>query len=351
MAPNLQQAKALKPLLPSLGEELTVPTAFVRNEAERPKVAHDAFSDDVPVISFADIDSADPDRRAAVFRNIVDALENWGIFQVVDHGVDPALVSAMVDLSTRFFRLIPAEEKLRFEMTAGKRGGYIFSNHMFGEEIENWREFFTFFSYPVETRDYAMWPERPEGWREAVERYCDANMRLASRILEVLSESMGLHKDAFKEACLQMDQKVLVNFYPRCPQPELALGLRRHTDPGTITILLQDQVGGLQITRDGGRTWLTVKPIDGAFVINLGEHARCLSNGRFAAVEHQVVVNSNSSRLSIGAFQYPAQEALVRPLKLAEGEKSLMEKPVFFKEMYTKKMQSDVDTAMEREKL
>ncbi|XP_031473362.1 flavanone 3-dioxygenase-like [Nymphaea colorata] len=350
MAPNLEQAKALKPFLPSLSNELTVPSAFIRNKAERPKVAHDAFSNDVPVISFADIDSADSARRSAVFENIVDALENWGIFQVIDHGVDPTLVSSMADLSTRFFQL-PAEEKLRFEMTAGKHGGYIFSNHMFGEEIENWREFFTFFSYPVESRDSAMWPEQPKGWREVVDRYCEANMKLASRILEVLSESMGLEKGAFKEACLHMDQKVLVNFYPRCPQPELALGLRRHTDPGTITILLQDLVGGLQITRDGGRTWLTVKPIDGAFVINLGEHARCLSNGRFAAVEHQVVVNSNSSRLSIGAFQYPAQDALVYPLKLSEGEKPLIEKPVTFKEMYTKKMQRDVDVAMEREKL
>ncbi|KAF3781216.1 putative 2-oxoglutarate/Fe(II)-dependent dioxygenase [Nymphaea thermarum] len=337
MASNLEQAKAPQRFLPSLSKELT---------REQPKVAHDAFSNDIPIVSFADIDSADSARRSAVFRNIVDALENWGIFQVIDHGVDPTLVSAMADLSTRFFQL-PAEEKLRFEMTAGKRGGYKVSNHLFGEAIENWREFFTFFSYPVESRDAAMWPEQPKGWREVVERYCEAN------------------------------------FYPRCPQPELVLGLRRHTDPGTITILHQDHVGGLQITRDGGRTWLTVKPIDGAFVINLGDHARvrkhsilnlilaclfndyggffsqdfeckylqhkqtvdgqplCLSNGRFAAVEHQAVVNSNSSRLSIGTLQYPAQDALVYPLKLAEGEKPLIEKPVTFKEMYTKKMERD----------
>ncbi|XP_031484824.1 flavanone 3-dioxygenase-like [Nymphaea colorata] len=349
MAGNLEQAKALKRSLPTLSKEVTVPSAFIRNEEERPKVAHDAFSNNVPIVSFVDIDSTDSARRSAVFRNIVDALETWGTFQVIDHGVDPTLVSAMADLSTRFFQL-PAEEKLRFEMTAGKRGGYAVSSHLFGEEIENWREFFTFFSYPVESRDFAMWPEQPKGWQEVVERYCEANMKLASRILEVLSESMGLEKGAFKEACLQMDQKVLVNFYPRCPQPELTLGLRRHTDPGTITILHQDHVGGLQITRDGGRTWLTVKPIDGAFVINLGDHAHFLSNGRFAAVEHQVVVNSNSSRLSIATLQYPAHDALVYPLKLAEGEKPLIEKPVSFKEMYTKKMQRDVEVAKEREK-
>ncbi|EXC35355.1 Naringenin,2-oxoglutarate 3-dioxygenase [Morus notabilis] len=60
--------------------------------------------------------------------------------------------------------------------------------------------------------------------------------------------------------------------YLKCPQPDLTLGLKRHTDPGTITLLLQGQVGGLQATRDGGNTWITVQPVEAAFVVNLGDH-------------------------------------------------------------------------------
>jgi naringenin 3-dioxygenase len=87
-----------------------------------------------------------------------------------------------------------------------------------------------------------------------------------------------------------MDQKVVVNFYPKCPQPDLTLGLKRHTDPGTITLLLQDLVGGLQATRDGGNTWITVQPIAGAFVVNLGDHGH-VSTLFFLAtiIDHQLI--------------------------------------------------------------
>lgn len=144
--------------------------------------------------------------------------------------------------------------------------------------MQDWREIVTYFSYPIRARDYSRWPDKPDGWRAVTESYSENLMGLACKLLGVLSEAMGLETEALTNACVDMDQKVVVNFYPKCPQPNLTLGLKRHTDPGTITLLLQDQVGGLQATRDGGKTWITVQPVEGAFVVNLGDHGHVSNN-------------------------------------------------------------------------
>nr|ARA73611.1 flavanone 3-hydroxylase [Lepidium apetalum] len=329
--------------LTELAGESKLNSKFVRDEDERPKVAYNKFSDEIPVISLSGIDDVDG-KRGDICRQIVEACENWGIFQVVDHGVDTSLVTDMTRLARDFFAL-PPEEKLRFDMSGGKKGGFIVSSHLQGEAVQDWREIVTYFSYPVRNRDYSRWPDKPEGWMKVTETYSEKLMNLACKLLEVLSEAMGLEKEALTNACVDMDQKIVVNYYPKCPQPDLTLGLKRHTDPGTITLLLQDQVGGLQATKDNGKTWITVQPVEGAFVVNLGDHGHFLSNGRFKNADHQAVVNSNSSRLSIATFQNPAPEATVYPLKVRKGEKAILEEPITFAEMYKRKMAKDLELA------
>nr|ACA81441.1 flavanone 3-hydroxylase [Glycine soja]ACA81442.1 flavanone 3-hydroxylase [Glycine soja] len=326
-----------------LAQEKTLESSFVRDEEERPKVAYNEFSDEIPVISLAGIDEVDG-RRREICEKIVEACENWGIFQVVDHGVDQQLVAEMTRLAKEFFAL-PPDEKLRFDMSGAKKGGFIVSSHLQGESVQDWREIVIYFSYPKRERDYSRWPDTPEGWRSVTEEYSDKVMGLAGKLMEVLSEAMGLEKEGLSKACVDMDQKVVVNYYPKCPQPDLTLGLKRHTDPGTITLLLQDQVGGLQATRDNGKTWITVQPVEAAFVVNLGDHAHYLTNGRFKNADHQAVVNSNHSRLSIATFQNPAPNATVYPLKIREGEKPVMEEPITFAEMYRRKMSKDLEIA------
>ena len=125
----MAQVSSGVPFLPTAAsEDATLRASFVRDEDERPKVPHDRFSDEVPVVSLEGIEGGGA-RRAEIRDRVAAACEDWGIFQVVDHGVDAALVADMARLARDFFAL-PPEDKLRFDMSGGKKGGFIVSSHL-----------------------------------------------------------------------------------------------------------------------------------------------------------------------------------------------------------------------------
>ena len=94
-------------------------------------------------------------------------------------------------------------------------------------------------------------------------------MQVAELLMELLSEGLGLKSATFKEmTCL--DARVMVgHYYPHCPQPDLTVGIASHTDPGVLTLLLQNSVVGLQVKH--GDKWVDAKPVPGALVINIGD--------------------------------------------------------------------------------
>lgn len=114
--------------LTAIAGEKTLRPSFVRDEDERPKVAYNQFSNEIPIISLSGIEDIDG-KRPEICKKIVEACEDWGVFQVIDHGIDSKLISEMTRLAREFFALSP-EEKLRFDMSGGKKGGFIVSSHL-----------------------------------------------------------------------------------------------------------------------------------------------------------------------------------------------------------------------------
>lgn len=99
--------------------------------------------------------------------------------------------------------------------------------------------------------------------------YLKQIQRLGITLFELLSVGLGLHPERLKDMGCAENLSFLGHYYPACPQPELTLGARSHSDAAFITILLQDQLGGLQICHQN--KWVEVPPIPGALLVNIGD--------------------------------------------------------------------------------
>nr|WFP21701.1 flavone synthase I [Psilotum nudum] len=311
-----------------------IPSAYIKDKDELLQIGHSHFSKEIPVISLIKLHGKDRER---VLEDIRLACEEWGIFQIVDHGVTEEIQKKMMELVHGFF-MLPLDEKLEYAMPADDFCGYANGSFLKDNPGLDWRELYVARCRPLTRRDVNKWPARPTGFRETFARYSDEMLSLANLIISAISDSLGLPSNAILEVCGETEQKVLLNYYPTCPQAEQTLGLKRHTDPGTITILLQDNVSGLQATKDG-QNWVTVEPTPGAFVVNLGDHFHVLTNGRLKNADHRATVNASKTRTTVAAFWNPAADSKVCPLPaLVDEDHPPLFEAETFSEFYNRKM-------------
>lgn len=110
------------------------------------------------------------------------------------------------------------------------------------------------------------------GYSEIALEYSKRVRQVAREIIRGISESLGLEDDYIDKALnLENGLQVLAaNLYPPCPQPELAMGLPPHSDHGLLTLLIQNEIGGLQVHHKG--KWVNVNPVPNSFLANIGDH-------------------------------------------------------------------------------
>lgn len=107
--------------------------------------------------------------------------------------------------------------------------------------------------------------------REVCEAYAAEMQKLTHKLLELIASSLGLAKDRLNGFFKDQTSFMRLNYYPPCPAPQLALGLGRHKDAGAMTILAQDNVGGLEVKRKSDGAWMFVKPTADAYIVNVGD--------------------------------------------------------------------------------
>lgn len=135
--------------------------------------------------------------------------------------------------------------------------------------------------------------------REALEEYAREVEKLAYTLLELISLSLGLAADQFHGCFKDQMSMVRLNHYPPCPFPDLALGVGHHKDAGALTVLAQDDVGGLQVKRKSDGEWIPVKPTPDAFIINVGDIVQvcCYYIMLYSSVEYNKIGSIGSLRV------------------------------------------------------
>ncbi|XP_059591869.1 jasmonate-induced oxygenase 2 [Vitis vinifera] len=323
-----------------------VDPAFIQDTQHRPKLAvieaegiplvGTCSTDEPNILKTNDVPTPLIDLSSANASNhvsqIADASKNWGFFQVINHGVPSESRRKIEDAARKFFAL-PLEEKRKVSRDEVNPLGYFDSE--LTKNVRDWKEVFDFVvSTPTvipvspdpddkELKELTnQWPQYPPELREVCEEYAREMEKLAFKLLGLISLSLGLPENRFNLFFEESTNFIRLNHYPPCPIPHLALGVGRHKDGGALTILAQDDVGGLEVKRKTDGEWIRVKPTPDAYIINVGDIIQVWSNDTYESVEHRVMVNSERERFSIPVFFNPGQHVWVKPLEeLTKGEK------------------------------
>ncbi|KAL3520419.1 hypothetical protein ACH5RR_018568 [Cinchona calisaya] len=254
------------------------------------------------------------------------ACRDWGAFHVINHGVPIQLLDEMRCVGKSFFENCDMEQKLRYSCDSTLPASEGYGSRMLvaeNDSVLDWRDYFDHHTLPLSRRNPAKWPNFQSDYREVVAEYSDRMKVLAQRLLVLISESLGLPSSCIEEAVGEFYQNITVSYYPPCPQPDLTLGLQSHSDMGAVTLLIQDDVEGLQVFKDG--EWVTVRPLHGGILVLLADQTEIITNGKYRSCQHQAITNSERARLSVATFHDPAKTRKILPV---------FEPPVYHEVMY-----------------
>ncbi|KAL2998966.1 hypothetical protein AAZX31_09G131700 [Glycine max] len=189
------------------------------------------------------------------------------------------------------------EQRKRFYSRDNEKRVRYFSNgKLFRYMAANWRDNIVF----VANSEPPNSAEMPPLCRDIVAEYTKKVRVLGITIFELLSEALGLKPSYFKEMDCAEALYILGQYYPQWPEPELTMGITKHTDCDFMTILLQDMIVGLQILHEN--QWINVPPVRGALVVTIGDILQLVTNDRFISVYPQVLSKNIGPRISVATF-------------------------------------------------
>ncbi|GLJ19088.1 hypothetical protein SUGI_0342790 [Cryptomeria japonica] len=314
--------------------------------------------------------------RKAIMTQIAKACESRGFFEITNHGIDHGLLDRVKEVCSQQYKINREQNfkdslpirALNRAIEAEAKGNNV-------EKIKNmdWEDVFQVH----EVKDTNSWPLEPKDFKGIIEEFHSQIFNLTEKLLEIISESLGLEKGYLKRAFEGGHEEkpffgTKVSHYPPCPKPDLIKGIHAHTNVGGLILLYQDDEDpGLQVlkygylkrafaggenpffgtkvshyppcprpdmskgirahTNAGGLillyqddevpglqvlnngSWIDVQPTQYSIVVNIGDQLEAVSNGKYKSAWHRILPTKDGNWLSVASFYNPSYNALVSP--------------------------------------
>jgi isopenicillin N synthase-like dioxygenase len=274
----------------------------------------------IPIVDLGETFGGDRAAREAAAWEIHKAARDTGFFYVRSHGIEQALIDRAFSEARRFFEM-PVEKKLEVSVKnlPGLLRGY---DPMLAQQLDegspqDLKESFylarelgpdhPYVKAKLPNHGPNQWPGFLPGFREGIEAYYEPMLDLGRHLMRLIALSLSLDETYFDDAVRNPSATLRLLRYP--PQPEDAaanqLGAGAHTDYGAITLLAQDDCGGLEVENAAGE-WLRADPVRGTFVVNLGDMIKRWTNDLYHSNMHRVYnTRANRDRYSLALFFNP----------------------------------------------
>lgn len=294
---------------------------------------------EIPIIDVSGaIDGSDLDGVASA---IHEAATTNGFFYISGHGIDKKLIDDAFNVARDFFAL-PVQQKESVAVNRDQRGWMGQGMSLLqGAKTHDLKEVF-FWGTELAPDDPDLVAGKPlvaiNQWPTEVfprlenelRPYYDAVCKAARSIMSAIAVSLDQQSDFFARHYAKPLARGQLVYYPPSTdvdEAEQRFGVAPHTDFGVLTLLLQDDSGGLQVkSKSGG--WIEAPPIDGTLVCNIGDLLARWSNDRFASTVHRVINRSNSARYSIPVFFDPHTDTIIDPIDLSVQASETRYEPV-----------------------
>lgn len=312
---------------------------------------------EIPILDLSPLKDPESLAYEKLSDQVIKVYSEIGFGYLKNHGIDPTLRDSVFQVNKAFHNL-PLTEKLKIKLNNSHRG-YIAME----SSTDRTSELATV-TKPNQSESYMMmredashdpdvylsgpnqWPAHPTNFRQTMEEYHKQMCALGNDLIRLIATGLGISPDIFAKPFQTPTTWLrLLHYPPTIGEMDRAFGSAPHCDFGAITLLAQDNVGGLQVMTDQ-KQWIDAPYIQDHFVMNVGDMLNRLSNGILKSTPHRVINSSGCERYSVPFFYDPHVNTTIQPHPSLGDPKF---KPFKFADFLRSQLESSYDDHQEKD--